>query len=58
MPWKKPKHHESGFHGLGGNSFGEDMESGLGKTPRATPKRKSGPKNILDEWTEAAGSGW
>ena len=41
-----------GFSNLGGNSFQNDMESGLGKQPEQ--KKKSGRKNILDEWTDAA----
>ena len=76
---------ESGFDGLGGNSFQDDMEKGLGKRgsnsggpqgfgniggsnfgdaddtgidKQPPQKKKVGPKNILDEWTEAAGGGW
>ena len=41
---------------FGGNSFGDDVDAGLGKTPQQ--KKKAGPKNILDEWTDAAGGGW
>ena len=76
---------ESGFDGLGGNSFQDDMEKGLGKRgsnsgepqgfnqdfgsvggdnvdagidKQPPKKKKAGSKNILDEWTEAAGGGW
>ena len=45
-----------GFSNLVGDSFQNDMESGLGKQPEQ--KKKSGRKNILDEWTDAAGGGW
>jgi len=46
----------STFRGAGGNSFGEDMDTGLGKKPQQ--KKQSGRKNIMDEWTDAAGGGW
>lgn len=36
--------------------FGDDVDTGIGEQP--TQKKKAGPKNILDEWTEAAGGGW
>ena len=49
---------DSTFTGLGGNSFNDDMEMGLGKTQQSQPKKKSGPKSLLDEWSDAAGSGW
>lgn len=42
--------------GLGGNSFGEDMDRGLGKQPEQ--RKKSGRRNIMDEWADRAGGGW
>ena len=42
--------------GLGGNSFGEDVDRGLGKHPQQ--KKKSGRKNIMDEWADRADGGW
>ena len=51
-----PKKRNLGYDGLGGNSFGDDVDAGLGKTPQQ--KKKAGPKNILDEWNDAAGGGW
>lgn len=44
------------FGGFGGNSFGDDIDTGIGK--QQPQKKKAGPKNILDEWTDAAGGGW
>ena len=52
----EPQGFNQSFGGLGGNSFGEDVDSGLGKQPQQ--KKKSGHKNILDEWNDAAGGGW
>ncbi|SVD35349.1 uncharacterized protein METZ01_LOCUS388203 [marine metagenome] len=49
---------DSTFTGLGGSSFNDDMEMGLGKKPQSQPKKKSGPRSLLDEWSDAAGSGW
>ena len=46
----------SGYTGPGGNSFQEDVDAGLGKTPQKT--KKAGPKNLLEEWNDAAGGGW
>ena len=42
--------------GFGGNNFQEDIEQGISKTPEQ--KKKSGSKNLIDEWTDAAGGGW
>ena len=53
---EEPQSFNQDFVGLGGNSFQEDVDAGLGKTPQKT--KKAGPKNLLEEWNDAAGGGW
>lgn len=53
---EEPQGFNQDFGGFGGNSFGDNADADIDEQP--PKKKKAGPKNILDEWTDAAGGGW